>query len=54
VYIATSDVAVAYKELSGKGVKVNEVKDAQFSLGSGVMWFNLTDPDYNKVLLVQA
>ena len=27
VYFATSDVAAAHKELSDKGVKVNEVKD---------------------------
>ena len=51
VYFATSDVAAAHKELSGKGVKVNEVKDDLFGPGSGVKWFNLEDPDGNQVLL---
>jgi hypothetical protein len=51
VYFATSDVAAAHKELSGKGVKVNEVKDELFGPGSGVKWSNLEDPDGNQVLL---
>jgi hypothetical protein len=51
---ATSDVAAAHKELSNKGVKVNEVKDDLFGPGSGVKWFNLGDPDGNEVLLAQA
>ena len=54
MYFATSDVAAAHKELSGKGVQVNEVKDELFGPGSGVKWFNLEDPDGNQVLLVQA
>jgi hypothetical protein len=35
LYFATSDVAAAHKELSDKGVKVNEVKDDLFGPGSG-------------------
>ncbi len=54
LYFATSDVAAAHKELSGKGVKVNEVKDDLFGPGAGVKWFNLEDPDGNLVHLVQA
>lgn len=54
VYFATSDVAAAHKELSDKGVKVNEVKDDLYGPGSGVKWFNLEDPDGNLVFLVQA
>jgi predicted enzyme related to lactoylglutathione lyase len=54
VYFAASDVAAAYKELSAKGVKVNEVKNDLFGPGSGVKWFSLEDPDGNQVLLVQA
>ncbi len=54
LYFTTSDIAVAHKELSNKGVKVNEVKDDLFGSGSGVKWFNLEDPDGNQVLLVQA
>jgi catechol 2,3-dioxygenase-like lactoylglutathione lyase family enzyme len=54
LYFATSDVAATHKELSSKGVNVNEVKDDLFGPGSGVKWFNLEDPDGNQVLLVQA
>ena len=54
LYFATSDVAAAHKELSDKGVKVNEVKDDLFGPGSGVKWFNLEDPDGNQVHLGQA
>ena len=54
VYFATSDIAAAHKELSDKGVKVNEVKDDLLGPGSGVKWFNLKDPDGNPVFLVQA
>jgi hypothetical protein len=54
VYVAASDVTGAHIELSGKGVKVNDVKDDLFDPGSGVMWLNLEDPDGNQVLLAQA
>jgi catechol 2,3-dioxygenase-like lactoylglutathione lyase family enzyme len=54
VYFATSDIAAAHKELSGKGVKVNEVKDDLYGPGSGVKWFDLKDPEGNTVYLVQA
>lgn len=54
VYFATSDVAAAHRELSGKGVKVNEVKDDLYGPDSGVKWFNLEDPDGNQIFLVQA
>ena len=54
LYFATSDVADAHKELAGKGVKVNDLKDDLYGPGSGVKWFDLEDPDGNQVLLVQA
>jgi catechol 2,3-dioxygenase-like lactoylglutathione lyase family enzyme len=54
LYFATSDVSAAHKELSNKGVKVNDVKDDLFGPGSGVKWFDLADPDGNQVKLVQA
>jgi len=53
MYFVAPDVAGAHAELSGKGVKVNEVKDDLFGPGSGVKWFSLADPDGNQVLLVQ-
>jgi hypothetical protein len=49
-----SVVTAAHKELSGKRVKHNEVKDDLFSPPSGVKWFDLEDPDGNQVLVVQA
>jgi catechol 2,3-dioxygenase-like lactoylglutathione lyase family enzyme len=54
LYFASSDVAAAHKELSGKDAKVNEVKGDLYGPGSGVQWFNLEDPDGNQVFLVQA
>jgi len=54
LHFATSDVTAAHKELSGKDVKVNEVKDDLYGPGSGVKWFNLNDPDGNLVHVVQA
>jgi catechol 2,3-dioxygenase-like lactoylglutathione lyase family enzyme len=54
LYFATADVAAAHKELSGKGVKVNDIKDDLYGPGSGVKWFNLQDPDGNLVHLAQA
>ena len=54
MYFATSDVVAAHKDLSGKGVKVNEVKDDLYGPGSGVKWFNLKDADGNMVFLAQV
>lgn len=54
VWLETSDVNEANKELSSKGVKVNEVKDDLYGPGSGVKWFNFEDPDGNLVHIVQA
>jgi catechol 2,3-dioxygenase-like lactoylglutathione lyase family enzyme len=54
VYFETSDIAAAHKELSNKGVKVNEVHDDLFGQGAGVKFFNLEDPDGNQVILAQA
>lgn len=41
LYFKTSDIAAAYKKLSKKGAKVNEVKDDLFGSGSGVSGLNL-------------
>lgn len=54
LYFSTANAAEAHKELSSKGLSVNEVKDDLFGPGSGVKWFNLEDPDGNQVFLVQA
>ncbi len=54
LWLATSDIAAAHKEFEDKGVKINEIKDDLYGPGSGVKWFNLTDPDGNLVHIVQA
>lgn len=54
LYFETSDIAAARKELEGKGVKMNEIKDDLFGPGSGVKWFNFEDPDGNTVHIVLA
>jgi catechol 2,3-dioxygenase-like lactoylglutathione lyase family enzyme len=54
LYFATSDITAAHKELSDKGVKVNNIGDDLYGPGSGVKWFNLEDPDGNLVHLAQA
>ena len=54
LYIATSDIAAAHRELGKRGVAVNPIKDDLYGPGSGVKWVNLEDPDRNQVLLVQA
>jgi len=53
LYFATSDVNEAHKELEGKSVKVNEIKDDLYGPGSGVKWFNVEDPDGNMVYLAE-
>ena len=54
LYLSTPDIEAAYHELKAKGVKVNEVKDDLYGPGSGVKWFDLSDPDGNQWLLVQS
>jgi catechol 2,3-dioxygenase-like lactoylglutathione lyase family enzyme len=54
LYFATSDVAAAHRELSAAGANVSEMQDNLFGPGTGVKWFELQDPDGNRVLLVQA
>jgi catechol 2,3-dioxygenase-like lactoylglutathione lyase family enzyme len=53
-YLSTSDIAAAHKELTEKGVKPNEIQDDLYGPGSGVKWFNLDDPDGNRVLVAQT
>lgn len=54
LYFETSDVDAAHQELTGKGVKANDVMDDLFGPGSGVKFFNLNDPDGNLIHVVQA
>jgi predicted enzyme related to lactoylglutathione lyase len=54
LYFESPDIAAAHQDLSAKGAKVNQVNDDLYGPGSGVKWFNLEDPDGNRVFLVQA
>src|SRR5512139_1210581 len=49
LYLSTSDVAAAHKELNEKGVKPSEIQDNLYGPGSGVKFFQLQDPDGNQV-----
>lgn len=53
-YFGSSDVAAAHKELSAKASRYMKSGDDLYGPGSGVEWFNLEDPDDNKMLLVQG
>lgn len=53
LYFECPDIINAHKELSDKGIKVNNIQDDLFGPGSGVKFFNLKDPDGNLVHFVQ-
>ncbi len=54
LWFATSDLNAAHKALEDKGVKVSNIGDDLHGPGSGVKWFNFTDPDGNLIHLEQA
>ena len=54
LYLSTAYIEAAHDELKAKGVKVNEVKDDLYGPGSGVKWFDFSDPDGNRWLMVQS
>ncbi len=54
LWFATSDLNAAHKALADKGVKVSAIGDDLHGPGSGVKWFNFTDPDGNLIHLEQA
>jgi catechol 2,3-dioxygenase-like lactoylglutathione lyase family enzyme len=54
LWFVTSDLAAAHKELADKGVKVNDIKDDLYGPGSGVKWFNFTDPDGNLIHISES
>lgn len=54
LYFETSDVDAAHKELSDRGVGVNDVQNDLFGPNSRVKFFNFKDPEGNMVHVVQA
>ena len=53
LWLGSSDLTAAHKELSGMGVDVSEIGDDLHGPGSGVKWFNFKDPDGNLVHIEQ-
>lgn len=53
LWLGSSDLAAAHKELSDKGVEVSEIGDDLHGPGSGVRWFNFKDPEGNVVHIEQ-
>ena len=54
LWLGSSDITAAHKELGGKGVKISEIQNDLHGPGSGVKWFNCSDPEGNQVILEQA
>ena len=53
LWLSTSDIVTAHKDLSGKSVKPDDIKDDLYGPGSGVKWFSLNDPDGNLVHIAE-
>jgi len=53
IYLSTSDIGAAHKELNEKGVKTGEVRDDLYGPGSGVKFIQLQDPDGSLVTFAQ-
>jgi catechol 2,3-dioxygenase-like lactoylglutathione lyase family enzyme len=53
LYLSTSDITAAHKELNEKGVKTGEIRDNLYGPGSGVKFIQFQDPDGNSVTFAQ-
>jgi catechol 2,3-dioxygenase-like lactoylglutathione lyase family enzyme len=53
LYLSTSDIAAAHKELNEKKVKTGEIRDNLYGPGSGVKFIQFQDPDGNSVTFAQ-
>lgn len=54
LYFTTSDILAAHDELKKQAVEVTDVADDLYGPGSGVKWFNFSDPDGNLVHIAAA
>ncbi len=53
LYLSTSDIQAAYRNLSAKGAAPTEIKDDLYGPGSGVKWCSAQDPDGNTWIVWQ-
>jgi catechol 2,3-dioxygenase-like lactoylglutathione lyase family enzyme len=53
LWLGSSDLPASHKALSDAGVKVSEISDDLHGPGSGVKWFNFTDPEGNLIHIEQ-
>ena len=53
LWLGTSDIKAAHKELGSKGIDISKIGDDLHGPGSGVKWFNFKDPDGNLIHLEQ-
>jgi catechol 2,3-dioxygenase-like lactoylglutathione lyase family enzyme len=53
LYLSTSDIAAAHKELNQRGLEPGEVRDDLYGPGSGVKFIQFKDPDGNSVTIAQ-
>ncbi|HEV2236494.1 MAG TPA: glyoxalase superfamily protein [Ktedonobacterales bacterium] len=54
LYLATPNVAEAHDGLKARGAAVADLQDDLYGPGSGVQWFEISDPDGNRWLVVQS
>lgn len=53
IYLTTEDIKETHKVLKEKDSKIGDIQNDLYGPGSNVKFIELTDPDGNKVLLVQ-
>jgi catechol 2,3-dioxygenase-like lactoylglutathione lyase family enzyme len=53
LYLSTSDIAAAHRELNERGVQTGEVRDNLYGPGSGVKFIQFQDPDGTSVTIAQ-
>lgn len=54
LYFKTSDVTAAHDDLSSKGVTLKDIQNDLYGPGSGVKFFQLSDPDGNLLHIAAA
>ena len=53
LYLSTSDIDAAHKELNERGVETGEIRDDLYGPGSGVKFIQFKDPDGNQVTIAK-